>query len=301
MFFYDFNNLDTFINNNITKSLMDEIKHIENTIALYQEKKINLSNIISDMTSSYNSLLKNCLEDLENINNYSKTLRNNLETILSLCKTKEMKQNTLINNEIKANLVEYNKQAEKLQKLILDYEKDITHILNSTIHSTFSSDLSSTTKCENFYINSDNPILLVSEKKQKAYLPYRYIDIVKIYKNSKDKYSCIEDVVEKLYIIPLNRFKNSSLSRFREAYQLIKNKEKGSSIKALDLGLELMFNYDLNPIIIAACRNLDELDIYLDCLKSNELSDFDCFEIKFEIAPQISKESPKNFSIFGNS
>ena len=48
-----------------------------------------------------------------------------------------------------------------------------------------------------------------------------------------------------------------------------------------------MFHYDLNPIVIAACRNLDELDIYLDCLQENELSDFDCFEIKFELAPKV--------------
>ena len=50
-----------------------------------------------------------------------------------------------------------------------------------------------------------------------------------------------------------------------------------------------MFKYDLNPILIAACRNLDELDIYLDCLYSKELFDFNCFEIKFEVAPQVSK------------
>ena len=46
-----------------------------------------------------------------------------------------------------------------------------------------------------------------------------------------------------------------------------------------------MFNYDLNPIIIAACRNLDELDIYLDCLLTNQLYDFKCFQIIFEVNP----------------
>ena len=51
-----------------------------------------------------------------------------------------------------------------------------------------------------------------------------------------------------------------------------------------------MFNYKLNPIIIAACRNLDELDIYLDCLETNQLYDFKCFEIKFEVLPTITKK-----------
>lgn len=66
-------------------------------------------------------------------------------------------------------------------------------------------------------------------------------------------------------------------------------------MKALDLGLELMFNYDLNPIVISACRNLDELDIYLDCLEENQLSSFDCFEIKFEVAPQVSDMKKSEF------
>ena len=55
-----------------------------------------------------------------------------------------------------------------------------------------------------------------------------------------------------------------------------------------------MFKYELNPIIICACRNLDELDIYLDCLEENELYDFKCFDINFEIMPKISKNTKKD-------
>ena len=55
-----------------------------------------------------------------------------------------------------------------------------------------------------------------------------------------------------------------------------------------------MFKYKLNPIVIAACRNLDELDIYLDCLENNELYDFKCFEIKFEVMPKIIKNRKKD-------
>ena len=141
----------------------------------------------------------------------------------------------------------------------------------------------------------DRNILLVSEKDQKAYLPYFMSDIEKIYKNSNKKYSSYQDVIESLYIVPLNRFKNASISRFRETLNLILHKENLSIIKALDLALELMFQYKLNPIIIAACRNLDELDLYLDCLEEDELFDFDCFEIRFEVAPEIYKSYAKDF------
>lgn len=141
----------------------------------------------------------------------------------------------------------------------------------------------------------DRNILLVSEKDQKAYLPYFMSDIEKIYKNSNKKYSSYQDVIESLYIVPLNRFKNASISRFRETLNLVLHKENLSIIKALDLALELMFQYKLNPIIIAACRNLDELDLYLDCLEEDELFDFDCFEIRFEVAPEIYKSYAKDF------
>ena len=127
----------------------------------------------------------------------------------------------------------------------------------------------------------DNDILIISEKKQKAYLPYKYSDLKKILNNSK-KYMSIIQIIQDLYIIPLSKFKHPIISRFREAYNLILYKEKKSTLKAIDLGFELMFKYKLNPIIIAACRDLEELDIYLDCLEENELSDFKCFEIKTE-------------------
>lgn len=128
----------------------------------------------------------------------------------------------------------------------------------------------------------DNNVLIISEKKQKAYLPYKYKEVEKIHKNSNNKYNSIIEVIQDLYVLPLKKFKNSLIARFRETFNLIIHKENGSVIRALDLALELMFKYNLNPIIIAACRNLDELDMYLDCLDENELFDFKCFQIRFE-------------------
>ena len=140
----------------------------------------------------------------------------------------------------------------------------------------------------------DNDTLIVSEKDQKAYLPYKYDDIEKIYNENKDKYVSVQDVINKEYILPLNRFKHSVSSRFRETINLVLHKENQSIFKALDLAFELMFQYNLNPIIIAACRNREELDIYLDCLEENELFDFRCFKIKFEVAPKIyTSKKPK--------
>ena len=217
-----------------------------------------------------------------------------------------MYQNSIENNrnEIKANLVEYNKQREELFHKILKFENVSTTILNSAIalslkapdkkarrNSTF---INTITTNEKNKINIDLELqdyntLIISEKEQKAFLPFFYSEIEAIYETTGHKYKSLQDVINDLYILPLNRFKNSAIARFRESFHLIREKEKGSITKALDLGLELMFKYELNPIIIAACRNLDELDIYLDCLEENELYDFTCFEIKFEIMPQLAK------------
>ena len=131
----------------------------------------------------------------------------------------------------------------------------------------------------------DSNVLIVSEKDQKAYLPYKYKDIENFLNLFPNKYKTSKEVIEDIYIVPLDKFKNAPLSRFR----------KGSIIKAFDLGLELMFKYNLNPIIVSACRTLDELDIYLDCLDENELFDFKCFEVRFEVCPNIYKKTINEF------
>ena len=87
--------------------------------------------------------------------------------------------------------------------------------------------------------------------------------------------------------MPLDKYKNPILSRFKEAYGLMKNKEKASFLESLDLAIELSFNSTLNPAVIAACESKTELDIYLDCLYENELEQFKIFDIKYEINPTI--------------
>lgn len=130
----------------------------------------------------------------------------------------------------------------------------------------------------------DNRILTISEKDNKVYLPYYITDLESILEENKN-YNSIDEIIENKYIYPLDKYKSSILSRFKEAFKLIKEKEKGSFREALGLGFELMNNYKLHPAVIAACRNEDELDIYLDCLEENELDSFQIFDIKFEVPP----------------
>ena len=136
--------------------------------------------------------------------------------------------------------------------------------------------------------NYDNNCLIISEQKQKIFLPYTVSEIEEKYQNNKSKYRSPTELIENEYIVPLNRYRHPMLARFREGYHLVKVKEKGSLKDAIDLGLELMFRTTLNPAIITACRNLKELDIYLDCLEENDLENFFCFKIIYQMAPSTT-------------
>ena len=140
------------------------------------------------------------------------------------------------------------------------------------------------------FVEEDKNILLISEKENKAYLPYKIEQVKSILNSHKNKYSSMQDVVNNVFVVPLDKFKNSSISRFRESYNLMRTKEKASVLKSLDLGMELMFENDLNPVVITACNSLSELDSYMDCLDENNLADFKCFDIKFEVNPKPTKK-----------
>ena len=60
-----------------------------------------------------------------------------------------------------------------------------------------------------------------------------------------------------------------------------------SYLDGINLGSELIGKKYLHPAIIAACKNLDELNVYLDCLDKDELDDFKVFNIEYEINPTI--------------
>lgn len=135
----------------------------------------------------------------------------------------------------------------------------------------------------------DNDTLRILDSNKTVILPYKVSDLEAKMKKNK-KYKTLEDVINSEYTLPLEIFKNPIRSRFREAFQLIKRKEHGSLKEAISLGFELMFESDLNPTIIAACRNLDELDIYLDCLDDNELDKFSCFKIDYQVPPEKKKK-----------
>lgn len=194
--------------------------------------------------------------------------------------------------DLKVSLDLCNKNISTLEKL--SKEIDSISFENSTTliepEISIKEDISN-----NIPISSENKnnykenTLVISETNGIVVLPYELSKLQMELENSNNRFSSIDEIINKQYSLPIAIYKNPFVARFRESYKLMRYREKGSVKEAFDLGLELMFNYNLHPAIISACKNLDELDIYLDYLESGETDKFKIFKVLFEIAPTIVK------------
>lgn len=131
-----------------------------------------------------------------------------------------------------------------------------------------------------------NDTLVISEKDNKVFLPYTVSEIQSYMEKYPKEYKSLEYVINKEFILPLDYYtKHPSLARFREAYSLIRDREAKSVFDALKYALSVMFEYDLNPAIISACKTEEALNLYIECLENKDLSKFNLFKIEFRLNP----------------
>lgn len=262
------NNVDS----NHSDDVLNILKDFKDTLALFNINQDLLNNLLETLD---NIVLEFCNKDksidLETINNFNMAFFEKNETVT---------KNTI--------------QMEKFLHSMLQFAEFTFCTKNDTCISdtTFLNEAEQDKNLVQPVTATDivENTLIISEVKGKVFLPYTISTLNDILQNNPDKYSSIEDIIEKQYTVPFNSFKSPAIARFREAFNLIRKKEKKSITAALDLGIELLFNYNLHPAIIAACKNLDELDFYLECLENNETNKFDCFKIIFDIAPVSTKD-----------
>jgi len=127
-----------------------------------------------------------------------------------------------------------------------------------------------------------NDTLLISEKESSIFLPYDADDIKVLEATTNEP---LEDAIRRNFIIPIDKFKNPTISRFTETFKLVRHRSNGKMTEALALGVEMMFLYNLNPAIIVACKHKSELKEYVKYMKENKLHLFKHFKVKFEINP----------------
>ena len=280
-------------------------QNIQKSIEIQIKMQENYSKILLECLKNINDLIQNT-ENFETINGLVELLREikvNLEQLRSnILKIKNLQ---ILLESIPCDISDNISILEKYNKFAIECQDDIYNIiprvndfilkyvekasfkvsLENTIENNF---IEKEKQIEDKYEKkeiTDNDTLIISEIKNKVFLPYSVTELNEKLNNNKN-YRNLEDVINKEYIIPFDRYKNSIIARFRETYNLMRKKEKASITDSLDLALELSFNNLLNPAIITACKSLDELDIYLDCLNSNELDKFTIFKIKYEILPR---------------
>lgn len=292
---YDYNNIEQLCNsyNNLYiekyTSLIDNIdlitEFIENVVVspIYEKSMENTRNIFSAQLSS--------LKEYEEKNS-KKFEAPDIKTELS----REEILDEITNNTTSSNKKEISDKAaekilENLEKITEnspikdDLEEFSNTIPNNNENKSIEKDNYDNNRVTKLPLQ-DNNTLIISEKEQLVYLPFKVEDLKNEYLKKSKKYSGLVDLINHEYIVPINRYKNTVTSRFREAYFLMTSKEKSSTLSGLELGLEVAFNYSLYPAIISACKSLEELDSYLYALENKDLSKFTAFKINFELLPK---------------
>ena len=257
------------IQQNLMKILFCCVEKMVNSLDI--SNSIYLNNILELLENSKESL-KRCNENMNllnssirDFNNHSENFEINYENNI-----KKINYNTIfIENHI-YSLSQSFELALPLKEKKNEIKKS-NNDLKVTIHTK-------NEKIPKLIKNREN-CLIISETTGNIILPYYINDLTNI------KNKTYEQTIQENYTLPVDLFKPAFVARFRETFKLAHNKEKKSVAFSLNLATELMFNYNLHPAIITACRNLDELDIYLDCLENNETEKFKCFNIIFEIPP----------------
>lgn len=233
-------------------------------------------------------LLKNNIDDFWDYRNKCEnTIKSNnldieafIQKYLSYCLLDISNSIAQVNVQINEQVIN-NKPNMQVDEQVIDNKTNAqTDELADTRANSFPNNLDDNSKL------SDNKTLLISEKQNKVFLPYTIYDL-EVILDRHHNYSNLQDIIYDRYILPLSRFKYPIISRFKETFYLMRHKEKASIAESLDLALELSFNSLLNPAVIAACKNLDELDIYLDCLNNNDLDNFTIFNIQYDISPSV--------------
>lgn len=273
-------------------STLDIQKSFNKQILIFVKKfmtTINLS-IDSDPNDKSFFYLNESTNSLNLSNSNIKILKDLLDSLYLINPSDENLTDTIknYNNQFKECMNLVHKNTETIEKFvheitITDFSELPNNLTNHAIEEQLNT-LSSPSHSSQYLENT----LVISETQKKVILPYKMNKLEDILRN-KNKYNSIDEIIDKLYTKPISYYKFSPISRFKESYKLIKEREKGSTLKALGLAFELSGNYSLHPAIITSCKSLDELDIYLACLEENDLEDFRFFNIKYEVPLAISK------------
>lgn len=269
------NALNSIINYLTSKNedkLLAQAKNILNNVNINIQLLEDLKSISSKIGVDIINLLVNVEEHPGEKENYSSQIQELKDLINTFMET-----NTNVQSKVSAN----NNTVEDFFNITI-----IRDFLSSINYNNNENALNNSAIVENSEQVKDNPVLVISEKLKKVFLPYYKHEIDLYLEQYPHSYKSAQDVINKEFVLPLDHYMHHPVvARFRETYALIRDRESKSILDALKYALDIMFHYALNPAIIAACKTQDQLEHYMDCLEKNKLDEFNDFEIRFEVAP----------------
>lgn len=128
-------------------------------------------------------------------------------------------------------------------------------------------------------INFPEKELIINKKLGIAILPYSISDLDELFLNNPEKYTSIQDIIDQEYTIKLKDFENSSITRYKEAFKAAKDRSNYTFSQAANFAKKLLIENEVTSLIIASCKNVEELEFYIECLNNNKLYDFHHFKI----------------------
>ena len=282
-----FNSDITVLNKNEIKNIIEELEIVFKAIGDNINLLNNLEQFLTQLNQAVIELLvcidsdsnneKDYFDDIQNIkekiNNYSTQLNDaNSKILLNDIKIDKFITSQTTQNYLNTFNINISASSNNSNIITKPDNTNIEKEIDITKHSEIA--------------HTESNLLLVSEKLNKVFLPYKATEIKRYLTTYPDQYKSFEDVINKEFVLPLDYYiKRPVISRFREAYSLIRDREGKSIIEALKYSVDLMFKYELNPAIIAAYKTQEELENYINCLEANQLNNFNEFEIKFELNP----------------
>lgn len=259
----------------------------------------SLKQTLTDINSGIVNLLVTIESDSSNKQSYMPKIESLKNSIANYSESCTSIKDKIANNDLILNSFLSSPRFKKIfnseVNLDMDFSTDKENIKNLNIDKqedskdafSISTNENNVTNQKNFSLeNFNNKILRISEKENRVYLPYTSTEVSSYLLHFPDDYHSPSDVIKKEFILPLDYYiKHPVLSRFRETYSLIRDREGKSILEAIKYSMNLMFTYELSPTIIAACKTQEQLENYINCLQNNKLDNFSDFEIKFEINP----------------
>lgn len=243
------------------------LKNLKSTLSTLSTKLLAL--VLSDSTSTTPELVN---EINNNLNHYIELLD-------------EMKTDFIQNNLSVNTFTSYHSTRLLLTTFDMDLGENLDESINLISPNSTTSQIN--TSYSDMVGANENKVLIISEKENKVYLPYKKTELKAYLSQYPTSYYSYKNVIEKEFILPLNYFMNNpSMARFRETYSLYRDREATSVIEALKKALSLAFKSELNPAVIAACKTKKQLNNFILCLDENKLNDFSDFEIIYDVKPQ---------------